>query len=117
MMMGPGRIMAGSMSMTVLANSLSQMVGRVVYDKTGLTGAYDLTLSYTPDQMAAGGGGGVAIAIGAGPGGPGGAFPAPDPNGASIFTALQEQLGLKLDSAKGPVKVFVIDRAEQPAQE
>ena len=69
----------------------------------GPPGNYDVTLSWTPDQM---------------PQRPPGAPEPPpaDPNGPSIFTALQEQLGLKLDSQKGPVSVLVIDRVERPKE-
>lgn len=74
---------------------LSGFVGRTVLDRTGLTGTFDLDLSYTPDVPARG------------------AVPLPS-DGPSLFTALQEQLGLKLDSQRGPVDVFVIDRAEPP---
>jgi uncharacterized protein (TIGR03435 family) len=74
-----------------------------------LTGPYEIDLQWTPDQMPQGGPGG--------PGGPppgGSPFPAIDPNGPSIFTAVQEQLGLKLDSTRSPVDVLVIDHVEQP---
>jgi uncharacterized protein (TIGR03435 family) len=72
----------------------------MVVDKTGLTGTFDLDLTWTPDQIPQG-----PIPPGA---------PAIDPNGPSIFTAVQEQLGLKLDSQRGPVEVLVIDHAEHP---
>jgi uncharacterized protein (TIGR03435 family) len=77
-----------------------------VIDRTGLTGGFDFTLTWTPDQIPQGQPGPP----------PPGAPPLPpiDPNGPSIFTAVQEQLGLKLESTKGPVDVLVIDRAEQP---
>jgi uncharacterized protein (TIGR03435 family) len=83
--------------------------GRVVQDRTGLTGNYDMSLSWTPDQM---------------PQRPPGAPDQPaqfnggsiDPNGPSLFTAVQEQLGLKLDSQRGPVEMLVIDRAEKPVE-
>jgi uncharacterized protein (TIGR03435 family) len=118
MMVGPGRIMGGGMPLSQLATTLSQSVGRIVQDKTGLTGAYDFTLVFTPDQMPqgpGGAGGGVALGVGPPPGAP--ALPPIDPNGPSVFTALQEQLGLKLESARGQVNVLVIDRAERPAEE
>jgi len=74
-------------------------------DKTGLTGTYDFDLSYAPEQLGAAGQ----------PPQLNGA-PAPiDPNAPSLFTAIQEQLGLKLDSQRGPVEVTVIDRVEQPS--
>ena len=95
----------GGSPMAQVANSLSMFAGRIVVDKTGLSGAYDFTLTWTPDQM---------------PGGqrpPGAPEPPPiDPNGASLFTAVQEQLGLKLDSQRGAVAVLVIDRAERPTE-
>ena len=79
---------------------LSQLTGRPVVDRTGLTGTYDLQLTFTPDQLPPG------------PAPPG--APPIDTNGPSLFTALQEQLGLKLDSQKGPLEVLVIDRMERP---
>jgi uncharacterized protein (TIGR03435 family) len=79
------------------------MLGRTVIDKTGLTGRYDFTLNWAPDP-------GVPGARPDGPDAP----PPPDPDGPSIFTAMQEDLGLKLQSAKGPVEIIVIDRAEKP---
>lgn len=100
---GPGNLAMGGAPMPQIANSLAMFVGRTVQDKTGLTGNYDATLTWTPDQM---------------PQRPPGAPEPPpaDPNGPSIFTALQEQLGLKLDSQKGPVHVLVIDRVERPKE-
>ena len=62
---------------------------RIIVDKTGLTGSFDFDLDWTQD-------------------------PSADASGPSLFTALQEQLGLKLESARGPVEVLVIDGAEPP---
>jgi uncharacterized protein (TIGR03435 family) len=109
MRMGPGSLTGSAMSMGQFARTLSNAVHRVVVDKTGLAGGYDFDLSFTPEQMLGGGPGG-------GPAGPGGAagLPAVDPNGPSIYTALQEQLGLKLDSQRGPVETLVIDHVEAP---
>jgi uncharacterized protein (TIGR03435 family) len=102
-MMGPGRMNAGGMPMSQLAQSLSPQVGRIVLDKTELTGNYDFEMTYAPEGFA----------------GPppllNGAPPPVDPNAPTLFTALQEQLGLKLDSQRGPVDVVVIDSVEQPA--
>jgi uncharacterized protein (TIGR03435 family) len=100
---GMGNLAMGGAPLPQFANSLAMFVGRTVQDKTGLTGNYDVTLTWTPDQM---------------PQRPPGAPEPPpaDPNGPSIFTALQEQLGLKLDSQKGPVTVLVIDRVERPKE-
>ena len=92
--------------MTQLADTLSTWAGRIVVDRTGLTGSYDIDLTWTPEQLPQGRGGDLP---------PG--FPAIDPNGPSIFTAVQEQLGLKLDSTKGPVDVLVIDRLEHPTED
>ena len=101
-MIGLGRMSAGGMPILELARTLSQQVGRVVLDKTELTGNYDFELTYAPQQL----GGPAPLLNGA---------PAPvDPDAPSLFTALQEQLGLKLDTQRGPVEVLVIDRVEQP---
>lgn len=73
--------------------SMSQSAGRTVVDKTGLTGKYDFDLKWTPDDQQ-----GTADA------------------GPSLFTALEEQLGLKLVPAKGPVDTLVVDHAEKPSE-
>jgi uncharacterized protein (TIGR03435 family) len=107
---GPGNLVVGGASLAQFANSLGMFAGRIVQDRTGLTGNYDINLTWTPDQMPQ-----------RGPGTPGD-LPIRvngvdiDPNGPSIFTAVQEQLGLKLDSQKGPVEMLVIDRAEKPVE-
>jgi uncharacterized protein (TIGR03435 family) len=106
-MIGPGRMNVGGMPMTNLAQALSPMVGRIVLDKTELTGSYDYELTYTPEGIASGFPGGGPPLLN-------GAPPPIDPNAPTIFTALQEQLGLKLDSQRGPVEVVVIDRLEPP---
>ena len=88
---------------------LSGQLGHHVIDKTGLTGKYDYTLKWAPEE-------GERNMFPAASPGSGGSVPptASDSNGPSIFTALQEQLGLKLESQKGPVDVLVIDHAEKP---
>lgn len=105
MRMFPGSLSGGSVSMAQLSNVLARFVNRTVVDKTGLTGNYDLDLQWTPDQMPQGRGD-------LPPG-----VPTIDPNGPSIFTAVQEQLGLKLESSRGPVQVVVIDRVEHPTED
>lgn len=99
----PGELNAVGMLLSNLADQLSREVGRQVVDKTGLQGRYDFTLHWTPDAPAGG------------PGGPGDA-PPPDSSGPSIFTALQEQLGLKLESQKGPVETLTIESIEKPSE-
>ncbi len=89
-----------SNSVAVLAEELSKVAGRDVVDKTGVSGRYDLKLRWTPDDSSE-------------PRLPNGA--ATD-SGPSLFTALEEQLGLKLESAKGPVQVLVIDHIELPTE-
>lgn len=85
-----------------LTQDLSRELGRVVIDKTGIQGRYDFALKWTPDLEADG-----ANCVSDGSASDG---------GPSIFTAIQEQLGLKLESAKGPVKVLVIDHVELPTE-
>jgi bla regulator protein blaR1 len=103
---GPGSLSGGSIPLSQLANFLSQNLGRTVLDKTGLEGNYDFDVTFTPDQIPAPPPGGAP------PGAP--ALPPIDPNGPSLTTALQEQLGLKLDATRGPVTMFVIDKVSQP---
>jgi uncharacterized protein (TIGR03435 family) len=109
MRVGRGQLTAQAVPITSLANMLSQQLQRTVLDKTGLTGKYDLELNWTPDQ------GSDPMFKGA-EGSPQRGDAAPDSSGPSIFTALQEQLGLKLQSAKGPVETLVIDHVEMPSE-
>ena len=105
MRIGPGVLSAGDTTMAQLAQSLSGTAQRIVLDRTGLTGRYNLNLSWTPEQMPQAP---PAVSPNAPP------LPAVDPGGASIFTALQEQLGLKLESVREPIPVVVIDSVEPP---
>jgi bla regulator protein blaR1 len=95
-----------------LSQIISQQIGATVVDKTGLTGKYDLTLSFMPDnfmmngRMMGSGGGGSPGDSGA---------QTQEPVGPSLFTAVQEQLGLKLVAGKESVDVIVIDHVEQPS--
>lgn len=100
----PGRIMAGGVTMADLSRNLSSFAGRFVIDRTGFTGGWDLDVQWTPEP-------GLLPALP--PNAP--PLPSPDPNGPSLFTALQEQLGLRLDSQRGPVDVLVIDSAHPPS--
>jgi len=109
MRIGPGNLMGGGALMPQFANTLGMFAGRIVVDRTGLEGAYDVDLTWTPDQM-------PQRPPGAGDGPPQINGVAVDPNGPSLFTAVQEQLGLKLDSQRGPVEMLVIDRAEKPVE-
>jgi uncharacterized protein (TIGR03435 family) len=115
---GEAGIYASGAPLSYLARALSQTLGRTVLDKTGLTGRYRFSLRWTPGlgesrmlgeySRAAGPGGGGQPAAGVPP------APVADSSGPSIFTALQQQLGLKLKPEKGPVEVLVIDHVEQP---
>jgi uncharacterized protein (TIGR03435 family) len=88
---------------------LSNELHHTVIDKTGLTGKYDLELTWTQDQ-------GSDPMFKGTDGAQQRADAAPDASGPSIFTALQEQLGLKLQSTKGPVETLVIDHVEMPSE-
>jgi bla regulator protein BlaR1 len=102
--MGRGTLKAQAVGLEKLALNLSNELGRPVIDKTGLAGKYDFELKWASSEASA-----------APPQTAEFALPA-DPDGPSIFTALQEQLGLRLESGKGPVEVLVIDRAERPSK-
>ncbi|MGH9242368.1 MAG: TIGR03435 family protein [Vicinamibacterales bacterium] len=93
----PGRYLQGGAMLIEFTPILSRMVGRPVFERTGLGGSWDFLLTYTPDAL---------INTGQLP-------PADSPN---LFTALQEQLGLKLEATSGPVEMFVIDRLEPPSE-
>lgn len=110
MSMGPQGFTLQATAATVagLVNMLSNQTGSTVVDKTGLTGNYDYTLSFAPDQ-------GVGPMMGMAKGGASPDGQAPEPVGPSLFTALQEQLGLKLVAQKQKVDVVVIDHIEQPS--
>jgi uncharacterized protein (TIGR03435 family) len=106
-----GRMTATDLSIESLVSSISGQTSRVVIDKTGLSGHYDFTLNWTPDQPR-----GNSLANGeSSPGLRANAVADGAANGPSIFTALQEQLGLKLVPEKGPVEILVIDRIEKPS--
>ena len=109
MRIGPGSIQSRGGSTAFLAHALSAAVGRTIIDRTGLTGAYDFSLSWTPDQSMRSSPGGAQ------PGQPEGDS-APDASGPSLFTAVQEQLGLKLDPQKSAVDVIVIDHIDPPTE-
>ena len=103
------------MTMAQIINIISGQLGRPVVDKTDLKGFYDVRLQFAPESAPGG-----AFGPG-GPGGPGGGAPVPppsasDPQGPSIFTAVQEQLGLRLESTKGSVEVIVIDSVQKPTE-
>jgi uncharacterized protein (TIGR03435 family) len=92
-----------------LVRELAFVLDRPVLDKTEFTGEFDLNLSFTSDEA-------LGFPGFGGPGDPGGSRLPADPNLPNIFAALEEQLGLKLVPAKGPVEVLVIDHAERPTQ-
>jgi len=100
---GRGSLIGNAVTLSFLARWLSQRLDRLVIDRTGLGGRFDLQLTWTPD----------AGEVVDGPGGQ--LLPPAEVSGPSIFTAIQEQLGLKLESAKAPVEVLMIDRAERPS--
>jgi uncharacterized protein (TIGR03435 family) len=110
LVIGFGSIRASGTTIAALSSTLAGSAGRVVVDRTGLTDRFDIDLTWTPDQIPQG-----QTGAGAQPPMVNGATV--DPNGPSLFTALQEQLGLKLESTKGPVEVLVIDRAEKPSED
>ena len=99
MRFGRDRLDAQGIGINSLTSFLSQRLERTVIDKTGLTGKYDVTLTFKPDDDAPGKDNGTS-----------------DSNLPDLFTAVQEQLGLKLVSTKGPVDTLVIDHAEKPAE-
>jgi uncharacterized protein (TIGR03435 family) len=93
--MGPTEIVSTAAPLAPLLDALSVQLGRPVVDRTGLTGRYSFTIHFAPVQSAAD------------------AQPDAAP---SLFTALQEQLGLKLESTRAPASILVIDHIEHPSE-
>jgi uncharacterized protein (TIGR03435 family) len=96
-MAGPGVILASAIAMTQIANTLNRAVDRPVVDRTNLKGYFNMRLQFAPDA------GAPAVS--------GDAAPAP-----SIFTAVQEQLGLRLELSKNSMEVLVIDSVQRPTE-
>jgi uncharacterized protein (TIGR03435 family) len=93
--LGPGKMTVHAASLDSLVYAFSGQLGRVIVDKTGLgEKKFDFDLTWTPDNRRAAD---------------------PGDAGPSLFTALEEQLGLKLAPSKGPVEVLVIDHIERPS--
>jgi len=107
---GRGGITGQDVPVSLLASMLSQQLGRTVLDKTGLKGNYDFTLKWTPEQ------GEGMMTMGPAGGPPPDGAPPPDASGPSIFTALEEQLGLKLEATKASAEMLVIDHVERPTE-
>ncbi|MGA3328908.1 MAG: TIGR03435 family protein [Terriglobia bacterium] len=104
---GRGKFELVSGELSLLASILSfqpELGGRAVLDKTGLQGHYSFTIQWTPESLAASGG----------PSGD--SASSSEPSGPSLFTSLQEQLGLKLVLTKAPMDVIVIDHVERPSE-
>jgi uncharacterized protein (TIGR03435 family) len=90
MQIGSGSLRAPNVELPLLAELLSQLTGRPVTDATGLAGAFAITLRWTPESQEA------------------------NSDAPSLFTALQEQLGLRLDARRGPIRMLVIDSVNRP---
>lgn len=91
-MIGRGQFDAANITMPDLATAFSFMVGRTVTDRTGVSGVYPVHLKFAPENAP------------------------PESDAPSIFTAVQERLGLKLEAARGPVEVLAIDSVEKPSR-
>jgi uncharacterized protein (TIGR03435 family) len=100
--LGVGSMLLGGAGLSQLATTLSGVMDRTVVDRTQLSGAFDVRLTWTPDQATPKMAQKMAFA------------PAVDRDGPSIFTAVQEQLGLKLEPTSGPVEMLVIISAQPP---
>ena len=96
----PGRMIGQRISMARIAQELSPFAGRPVRDQTGLAGVFTFELTWTPDTDSR-----IKLLNGE-----------PVEVGPSFFTAVQEELGLKLEPKKGPIEILVIDHAEGPSE-
>ncbi len=98
-------MVAKAVGMKNLADTLSMLLGRTVRDETGLNGSYDFKAEFAPDMS-------IQLPDAPGPD----AAPPSDVNRPSIFTALNEQLGLRLEPKRGPVPMFVVDKVVPPTE-
>jgi uncharacterized protein (TIGR03435 family) len=89
-------VRAAHIEITAFVRVLSNLLRRPVIDETGLSGFYDFKLEWAADPAAGG--------------------PATETAGPTIFTAIQEQLGLRLESKRAPVPVFVVDKIQRPSE-
>jgi uncharacterized protein (TIGR03435 family) len=105
-----GEFKAQAQPISALARALSHALGRPVLDKTGLTGEYDIALQWTPESQTPMFKWREDSQQGTG------SRPSADSSGLSIFTAIQEQLGLKLESQKESAEVLVVDHVEKPSE-
>ena len=108
----PGGMSVRAMDMVAFSSALERIVRRTVNDKTGLQGAFDFDLTYTPDTLEAPVGSGIT-------GGPASGPPPPGPasqGGPSLFDALRDQLGLRLEGGRAPVDVVVVDHVQPPTE-
>jgi uncharacterized protein (TIGR03435 family) len=101
MRIGGGTLVGNAVTLSLFTRLLSQRLDRTVVDKTNLEGRFDIRLNWTPDV------GEVVLDPGGNP------LPPADATGPSIFTAIQEQLGLRLESIRGPVDLIIIDGVEK----
>jgi uncharacterized protein (TIGR03435 family) len=92
--MEPGKLTATAIPLRNFTDTLSRMLNRPVLNKTGLTGVFNFTLEWSPEGKSTDGAGELPV-------------------GPSLFTAIPEQLGLRLESRKTPIEILVIDRAEK----
>ena len=98
-------MVATAVPISNLVNMLQGQTGRIVVDETGLNGLFDFNLKFAPE-------GAPSAATAA----QGDSSTATDPQGPSLFTALREDLGLKLDATKGLVEVLVVDSVQRPTE-
>jgi uncharacterized protein (TIGR03435 family) len=110
MKMGPGELTGVGAALQPLVEQLSWQLGRTVLDKTGLTGTYDYSLRWTPGESEAG----MLKLMGGKPAAD--RSPSSGSSGPTLFTAIQEQLGLKLEPQKAPVQILVVDQVEKPSE-
>ena len=107
-----GTMMTTATTMADFVRNLAPMAGRPIVDRSGLTGTFDIDLTWAPDQQP------VDSAQGRGaPGTTPGTAPVPDGDRPSLVTAVQEQLGLKLESQRLPFETLVIDSVERPTED